>query len=92
NAPTEELFVQELKRAIKRGIILVNVSQCAGGRVMQGRYNTSKQLKEIGVVSGVDLTLEAAVTKLMMVLAEEEERCKVETRMKASICGEMTLN
>lgn len=92
NAPTEKLFIKELKAAIDRGIVIINVSQCSGGMVMQGRYDTSKQLNKIGVLSGIDMTLEAAVTKLMMVLAEESERYNVEARMKASICGEMTLN
>lgn len=92
NAPTDRLFIDELKGAIDRGIVILNVSQCSGGMVMQGRYDTSKELNKIGVIGGADITLEAAVTKLMMVLAEEEDRDRVEGRIEAAICGEMTLN
>lgn len=92
NAPTDPLFIEELKKALNKGIIILNVSQCSGGMVMQGRYDTSKELNRIGVLSGSDITLEAAVTKLMMVLAEDKDRDRVAERMKAPISGEMTLN
>lgn len=92
NAPTDEWFIDLLKGAIDRNIVILNVSQCPGGKVDQGRYETSEDLENIGVISGLDLTLEAAVTKLMMVLAEEEEKAVIKLRMTNSICGEMTIN
>ncbi len=61
NAPTLTWLLEELKNAIERGIIILNVSQCPGGRVMQGRYETSKKLQQIGVISGADMTTEAAI-------------------------------
>jgi L-asparaginase len=70
NAPSALWFVSCLKVAIERGILILNVSQCPGGMVEQGRYETSKALAEIGVISGSDITLEAAVTKLMILLGE----------------------
>ncbi|MCW5910712.1 MAG: asparaginase [Cyclobacteriaceae bacterium] len=70
NAPSAAWFVSCLKLAIEQGIILLNVSQCPGGMVEQGRYETSKALAQIGVISGGDITLEAAVTKLMLLLGE----------------------
>jgi L-asparaginase len=68
NAPTANWLINLLKEAIGRGIMVLNVSQCPGGRVMQGRYETSKTLQEIGVISGADMTIEAAITKAMILL------------------------
>ncbi len=71
NAPTEEWFVELLRNTIAEGIIIVNVTQCIGGSVAMGQYETSTQLKKIGVVSGKDITTEAAVAKLMYLLAQD---------------------
>jgi L-asparaginase len=68
----------------------VNVSQCDGGRVLQGHYQTSSELKSIGITSGSDITTEAAITKLMFLLGQETEPQRVKYRMEQSICGEMS--
>lgn len=70
NAPTASFLLDRLRSAIGRGVIILNISQCPGGRVMQGRYETSRELQAIGVIGGADMTTEAAVTKLMVLLAE----------------------
>jgi L-asparaginase len=89
NAPTLSWLIEELQRAIERGIIIVNISQCPGGRVLQGRYETSKKLQQIGIISGADMTTEAAVTKLMLLLAEFGES-KTRELMSLPLAGELT--
>jgi len=90
NAPTDKWFVDELSAAIKRGVIIYNVTQCLEGSVVQGKYETSAQLKQIGVISGEDITMEAAVTKLMFLLAQKLPVQKLKKMLSTSICGEMS--
>jgi len=91
NAPTDVWFVNELKKAIDNGILVMNISQCSGGKVVQGKYATSAQLKSIGVVEGRDMTTEAAITKLMSLL-ERDDFTKDEIRnlMNQSLSAEMS--
>lgn len=89
NAPTSPVLMQALKKAINSNIIVLNISQCPGGMVIQGRYETSKELERLGVISGADMTTEAAVTKLMLLLGEYGTE-KTKKLLSQSIAGELS--
>ena len=90
NAPAENWFLESLRQAIERGVLIYNVSQCNGGTVVQGRYETSKTLLSLGVLSGGDITTEAAVTKLMFLLAHQDSLGDIKRNLTRAIRGEMS--
>ena len=90
NAPTSEWFINVLKEAILSGKIIVNVSQCIGGGVVQGKYDTSIRLKKIGVLSAGDMTTEAAVAKLMYLLTKNLSKKDFKKYFKKSLRGEIS--
>ncbi len=91
NAPTSKWFIVALKKALKKGIIIVDVTQCVGGSVILGHYDTSLQLKKIGVYSGKDSTTEAAIAKLKYLLTVDVSRKELRKLFEKSLRGEMTV-
>jgi len=92
NTTTDQWFTDLLKQAIDSGKVIVDISQCKVGTVELGRYETSKQLKDIGVANGYDMTYEAAVTKMMYLLGQSDDPKQVRELMEVDLRGELTVS
>lgn len=91
NSLSRSWFIDLLKEAINKGIIILNVTQCQAGSVDMDKYDTGLALKRIGVVSGYDITFEAAITKLMLLIGCGYERDKLVEKLIKPISGEITV-
>ncbi len=90
NAPTEKWFLESIEKAIKKGIHIVNVTQCSGGSVILGKYEASEYLKKLGIINGKDITTEAAITKLMILLKKNIFHNLLKIKFEENICGEIS--
>ena len=90
NTSTQPAFLDMLKTGIESGKIILDISQCPVGTVELGRYQTSKALKDMGVVSGYDMTFEAAVTKLMFLLGSGKSKQEITAVLEENLRGELT--
>jgi len=90
NIPSSRWMISQVKNAIKRKIIFLNITQCQGGSVKMGQYETSNELLSAGVVSGKDMTTEAAITKLMFLLGQGLEQDEIKLHLNKSLIGEIS--
>jgi L-asparaginase len=92
NAMTDEWFLELIRQAIARGIIVLNVTQCKTGSVEIGKYHTSRELGKLGVISGLDITTESAVAKLMYLFGTGLSKEDIEKMLLVSLRGEITVS
>lgn len=90
NAPTNQEFLNQIEKAIKKGIIVLNITQCRAGAVQQGKYETSTELARTGVIPGNDMTTETAVTKLMFLLGQNLSADTIKKELVRSLRGELS--
>jgi len=91
NTSTADWFIDCLQEAIDAGKIIIDITQCQRGSVELGMYQTSRRLKEIGIVSGYDMTFEAATTKLMYLMGQQLDKSEVARLMALELRGELTI-
>jgi L-asparaginase len=92
NTTTDKWFTDLLKKAIADGKVILDISQCKVGTVELGRYETSKELKDMGIANGYDMTYEAAITKMMFLLGQYQDPLIIKELLETDLRGELTVS
>ncbi len=90
NAPTYPWFIDTLKRSVDQGRVILNITQCMWGRVDMTKYESGHRLMETGVLSGCDITMEAALSKMMYLHAKGLPKDEFKQKLTTSLRGEMS--
>ncbi len=90
NAPTSPRFLEIIEKAVRRGVVVLNISQCVNGRVEMSLYQTGLSLERVGVLCGFDMTIEAATTKLAYLLGKFDDVAVVKEEIKTNLRGELS--
>ena len=91
NAPSDVSFRELITNYINEGGIVLNITQCSSGSVEQGKYETSSFFSKIGVISGSDMTTEAALAKMMYLLGSESSLEVIKDKLSISLIGELSV-
>jgi L-asparaginase len=91
NGPTNNAdFLAALQEATSRGVVIVDCTQCLRGSVQLGDYATGSALARAGVISGYDMTAEAALAKLSYLLSQDISVHEIKRLMQTDLRGELT--
>lgn len=90
NAPNSDDFRHLITNYIENGGIILNITQCSSGSVQQGKYETSSFFDKIGVISGKDMTTEAAIAKMMYLIGKENSSEEIKNKLAVSLVGELS--
>ena len=91
NAPNNQDMIDLITNYIEVGGVILNVTQCSSGSVRQGQYQTSSFFEKIGVLSGKDMTTEAALAKMMYVLGNYSTKEELIKKLSINVVGELTV-
>jgi len=90
NAPSDQKLQKAIATFIQDGGVVLNITQCSSGKVVQGKYETSSFFNKIGVISGGDMTTEAAISKLMYLINQDLSSNELKVLLQTSIVGELS--